>query len=120
MKPQLLEANPLVEEAHNQVAVKRGPLVYCLETADIPANKSIFDYVIPANCQFNIKPITIANSQLMGLEGKVELISNNSWKGILYRPIASKKEIANLRLIPYYAWGNRGKGDMSVWLPVSK
>ena len=22
------------------------------------------------------------------------------------------------RLIPYFAWGNRGAGEMSVWLPV--
>src|SRR5262249_13550828 len=32
MRPRLVEANPLVEEARNQVAVLRGPLVYCLES----------------------------------------------------------------------------------------
>ena len=30
----LIEANPLVEENRNQVAVKRGPVVYCLESVD--------------------------------------------------------------------------------------
>src|SRR6202011_778588 len=34
MPAQLLQAHPLVEEARNQVAVKRGPLVYCLESPD--------------------------------------------------------------------------------------
>ena len=23
-----------------------------------------------------------------------------------------------IRLIPYFAWGNRGPGEMSVWLPL--
>ncbi len=32
MEPQLVEAHPLVEETRNQIAVKRGPLVYCLES----------------------------------------------------------------------------------------
>ncbi|MDO9040401.1 MAG: glycoside hydrolase family 127 protein, partial [Bacteroidota bacterium] len=44
MEAQLVEANPLVEEVRNQIAVKRGPVVYCIESADIPANRSIFDY----------------------------------------------------------------------------
>ena len=33
---QLVEAHPLVEEARNQVAIMRGPVVYCLETVDTP------------------------------------------------------------------------------------
>lgn len=120
MEAQLVEANPLVEEVRNQIAVKRGPVVYCIESADIPANRSIFDYTISANNPFKPKAVTIANSKLYALEGNVELVSNESWTGQLYRPINTKKEMVALRLVPYYAWGNRGKGDMSVWLPVSK
>ena len=26
----------------------------------------------------------------------------------------------DLRLIPYYAWGNRGRSEMSVWLPLAR
>jgi hypothetical protein len=120
MEAQLVEANPLVEEVHNQIAVKRGPVVYCIESADIPASRKIFDYVISAGSQFQPKTITISDSKLCALEGKVELVPNESWKGQLYRPINTKKETVTLQLVPYYAWGNRGKGDMSVWLPVSK
>jgi len=29
-----------------------------------------------------------------------------------------KAEPISLRLIPYYAWCNRGMSEMSVWLPV--
>ncbi len=120
MEAQLIEANPLVEEAHNQIAVKRGPVVYCIESADIPENRRIFDYIIPVNSQFIPKQVTISGSKIYALEGKADLIRNESWKGQLYRPVNSKKEAVTLQLVPYYAWGNRGKGDMSVWLPVSK
>lgn len=120
MEVQLIEANPLVEEDHNQIAVKRGPVVYCIESADIPANRKIFDYSIPSDIQFKPKMVTFSGSKLDALEGKVELIPNESWTGQLYRPINKKEETVQLQLIPYYAWGNRGKGDMSVWLPVSK
>ena len=38
MPVELMQANPLVEEIKNQVAVKRGPIVYCLESNELPAN----------------------------------------------------------------------------------
>jgi uncharacterized protein len=120
MEARLIEANPLVEEVHNQIAVKRGPVVYCIESADIPANSRIFDYVIPANTHFKPKTISISESKMYALEGNVKLIPEESWKGQLYRPVNIENKTVTLRLIPYYAWGNRSKGDMSVWLPVSK
>ncbi len=120
MDAQLIEANPMVEEVHNQIAVQRGPVVYCVESADIPFNRRIFDYVIPSNVQFKPETISISGSKLCALEGKVKMIQNESWKGQLYRPINTKEETVSLQLVPYYAWGNRIKGDMSVWLPVSK
>ena len=33
MPAQLIESHPLVEETTNQIAVRRGPVVYCLESA---------------------------------------------------------------------------------------
>ena len=26
----------------------------------------------------------------------------------------------HIRLIPYYAWGNRGKAEMTVWMPLAR
>ena len=46
MPVQLLEAHPLVEETRNQVAVRRGPIVYCLESVDLPKNVKIADVAI--------------------------------------------------------------------------
>jgi DUF1680 family protein len=113
----LMESNPLVEETKNQVAIKRGPLVYCLESADIK-DANIFNIVIPAKTQFVTKPVTIANTSVVGLQGTAQLLQNNHWKKSLYKPMNTTTKPIRITLIPYYAWANRGKTDMSVWLPV--
>lgn len=120
MEAKLLESNPLVEETRNQVAVKRGPVVYCVESVDFPKDKSVFDLTIPADIEFQPKLIQIANSDVMSLEGKAKLISNGNWQKQLYREVAKDNQSVQIRLIPYYAWGNRGHSEMSVWLPLSR
>lgn len=120
MKAVLLEANPLVEENRNQVAVKRGPIVYCLESQDIDGGKKIDNIMIPSTIQFTPQKTEIAGSSMVALDGTAQLIDDNLWTGTLYRPIAKKKESIHIRLIPYYAWGNRGKSEMTVWMPVSR
>ena len=122
MKARLVEANPLVEEAKNQIAVVRGPIVYCLEGQDIEGGHRINDIAIPADIQFTEKKITISNSDMIALEGEALLVNNDSWSNDqLYRDLrpASKQKV-KIRLIPYYAWDNRGIDDMSLWLPLTR
>lgn len=118
MEATLVEANPLVEENRNQVAVKRGPVVYCLESPDLPG-KSIFNAVIPTSAKFEAKPMIIDGTAMMSLEGEVKMNEQDSWKNTLYRPINKNNTTTTIRLVPYFAWGNRGHSEMSVWLPVS-
>ncbi|MDQ3845212.1 MAG: glycoside hydrolase family 127 protein, partial [Bacteroidota bacterium] len=121
MEATLIEANPLVEETRNQVTVKRGPVVYCLESADMPKDKKIFNVAIPAKMQFTPRLIKIGNSELMALEGKAKLVENADWKNTLYKEVSQKDPAdISVRLIPYYAWGNRGHAEMTVWMPVSR
>jgi hypothetical protein len=115
----LLESNPLVEETRNQVAVKRGPLVYCIESADM-ASQNIFDIVIPAAAEFKPLSMTIANAKITALEGEATVLQNNEWKNSLYREMNTKTKPVKIRLIPYYAWANRGQTDMTVWMPVKR
>ncbi|MEQ7799490.1 glycoside hydrolase family 127 protein [Pedobacter sp. ASV1-7] len=119
MEAQLLESNPLVEENRNQVAVKRGPVVYCLESPDLPG-KRIFNVLIPSNISLRANPMQIAGANMMSLDGNAQVIENKDWKNVLYRPINRSNAITPIRLVPYFAWGNRGHSEMSVWLPVSR
>lgn len=120
MPVRLLEAHPLAEEIRNQVVVKRGPLVYCLENMDIANGEKIDNVLIPADIKLTPKKITIEGSPIVALEGKARLTSATSWEGVLYRPVVQAEKTVDIRLIPYYAWGNRGKGEMTVWMPLAR
>jgi DUF1680 family protein len=119
MEALLLTANPLVEECRNQVAVKRGPVVYCMESPDFPEN-NIFNVTLSANIHLTPKETKIGDSRMMLLEGKAKAPENTTWGNILYKEISAADKIVPVRLIPYYAWGNRGKSEMTVWINVSR
>jgi hypothetical protein len=119
MPVQLIEANPLAEEIRNQVAVRRGPIVYCLESIDLPDGIGIMDVVIPSQ----IKLRNHFEKELLGgvtvLEGKAHVLAGSNWGQTLYRQIENQEPKAvDIRLIPYYAWSNRGKSEMTVWIPL--
>ncbi|MNY79050.1 hypothetical protein D3C86_2195240 [compost metagenome] len=62
----------------------------------------------------------IDGADMMSLEGDAQLIENKDWKNVLYRPLNQVNTVTPIRLVPYFAWGNRGHSEMSVWLPVSR
>lgn len=122
MQPRLIEANPLVEEAKNQIAVMRGPIVYCLEGQDIADGYRINDIALPADIRFSEVKMQLEGHPFTALEGEAVLVNTEKWDNqTLYRelrPTQNKK--VKIRLIPYYAWDNRGIQDMSLWLPLAR
>ncbi len=121
MPARLVEANPYVEEARNQLAVARGPLVYCLESTDLPADIRLLDVLLPQSAKFATKRTDDILPGMIALETTGFATANSNWSDNLYREAASEplREI-NLRFIPYFAWGNRGESEMSVWLPAKR
>jgi DUF1680 family protein len=115
----LLESNPLVEETRNRVTVKRGPIVYCIESADLP-NQNVFDVVIPANIKLQPQPMKIAEGNIMALTGQAKILQSSNWSNTLYKEINMNYKSVNIKLIPYYAWANRGKTDMTVWMNLMR
>ena len=119
MPATLIESNPLVEETKNQVTIKRGPIVYCLESTDL-LNQNVFDVVIPSSIKLQPVPMKIGNAEVMGLTGEAKLLQDSNWKNRLYREINTSLKPVKIKLIPYYAWANRGKTDMTVWMPLAR
>ena len=113
----LIQANPLVEETKGQVAVRRGPVVYCLESPDLGPGQSIFTVAIPVGAQLKPVPMNIGNSHFMALEGTAKLLPAGDGKLYQEVDVSPAKDI-RVRLIPYYAWANRGASDMTVWVDL--
>jgi DUF1680 family protein len=116
-----LEANPLIEETRNQVAFKRGPIVYCLESLDLPSGTRLNDVAVPAACGLAPRHDSSVLGSVTVLEGELLAAASPAWNDQLYRPRqAAESRPIKTRLVPYYAWANRGPSEMSVWLPLAQ
>jgi DUF1680 family protein len=120
MGARLMEAHPLVEEARNQVAIQRGPIVYCLESVDLPEGVHVLDVRIPRGIALRPRFEHGLLGGVAVLEGRAEVTTDSTWSRQLYRPLSATagSRPIDLRLVPYYAWGNRGHSEMTVWLPL--
>ena len=114
-----MESHPLVEETRNQVAVMRGPLVYCLEDKDLPPGVAIENVRIERDAKWQVRHETNLLHGVTVLETQARVVSQTKDATALYRRVpAVKADAILLRLIPYYAWCNRGVSEMTVWLPA--
>lgn len=114
----LIEANPRVREDIGKVAVMRGPLVYCLE--EIDNQNQLQEIYLEENPVFTE---TFEKDLLKGvvtLKTRGKRLSEKNWgEEVLYRPYQGKTyEKQELTFIPYYAWTNRGVGEMTVWVRI--
>jgi DUF1680 family protein len=122
MPPRLVEANPLVEETLNQLAVARGPLVYCVESADLPSGSHVMDLRLPRDAALSDGHANSFFPGAIGVTAKALITPRGEWTGRLYRDSTTApapREI-DLTLTPYFAWANRGPGEMTVWLPAGR
>ena len=123
MPAQLIAGHPHIEQVRNQVAVMRGPVVYCVESVDLPAEIHVPDVYVASDSMFRPARGMSHTTAPLGaaitvLQGQGLARSEPPWIG-LYRPMGQVNlEPFELRLIPYFAWANRGRSAMSVWIPV--
>lgn len=130
MPIQLLRAHPLVEECTGQVAVRRGPLVYCLESSDLPEGSGVQQARISPD-QISDWKVQPGEAELVGvtvLRGPLWLDSSlvrlttdsidqeSSKLYDLYQPV--ELQSCSATLVPYFAWGNRALSEMTVWIPT--
>ena len=93
-KARIVMTNPLVEENINKAALEYGPFVYAFESVDNPGS---FD--------------------------KIKIGEMDEWlpewrPGLLKGIITLKHN--GFTAVPYYAWSNRGRGKMKVWVDISR
>jgi DUF1680 family protein len=116
MPVRLIESHPYIEETRNQLAVLRGPIVYCLESTDLPRDVHILD----VRLAINAKLAPAADPRLPNittLKGRATATKSPAWTNELYRnaPPTESREI-DIQLVPYFTWDNRGQSEMTVWI----
>jgi hypothetical protein len=119
MPVERLAAHPDVLHARGKVALRRGPLVYAFEQADnsVPLRQ----VTLPGDAAFE----TPFDGALAG--GVVRITTSGlvreaaDWERRLYQPLGARDgKTVELSAVPYAIWGNRGAGEMIVWIDESK
>jgi DUF1680 family protein len=119
MRVRLMQAHPKAEQLRNQVAVMRGPLLYCLESKDLSEGIDLNNVYISDDLQLDAQAADDLSFGIVALTGKALYREEPSWTGELYRKVERQPmKPLPIRMIPYFAWANRGPAAMSVWLPV--
>lgn len=121
MQPRLTVGHGLIEEDRNQACVEVGPLVYCVESADAGEATSLHDLLLPLDAAFAPVNVTIKGRTVRAYETEALCQQvDEQEREELYRTFApAPLKPCKIRLIPYYAWDNRGMGEMLVWLPLA-
>ncbi|NMP36890.1 MAG: glycoside hydrolase family 127 protein [Clostridiales bacterium] len=111
MEASLIAANPKVRADCLKSAVRLGPVIYCAEGVDNGENLSALKLHVP------LKYSECRDAQLGCKVLDVEGYSFDSehFDG-LYNRYGTAVCPKTIRLIPYYAFANRGETDMRVWL----
>jgi len=105
----VLANNPLLKDDLGKVALQRGPLMYCAEWKD--NNGSTSTLILPR--ESSLQPVFEKDL----LNGVMVLKGDAYQVAIDPSGVNIHTEKKTITAIPYYTWANRGKGEMTVWLP---
>ena len=119
MEVRRLEANPEVTQDRGKLALRRGPLIYCLEQVDQRGDLDQIVLPVTARLEARFEPGMLNGVTVITGEGKLK--NSSHWRDELYRPVASSGFAPTpIKAIPYYAWANRKQGKMTVWIESAR
>ena len=112
--------HPDIRQAAGQVALQRGPLIYCLEAADNGGR--LANVTIPPAADLSAS----FDDDLLGgatvIHGTALRSEANGDSPALYRyqrGVELTTEEFAFKAVPYYLWANREPGEMRVWMRSS-
>jgi len=118
MPVRVIAPHPRIDAVRGCVALARGPLVYCIEQADHPADVAVEDLRLdpaappaPAGAVPDLGvPVTLVGPATVRSGAPDELYPTH--------PAGATSRPAQLTAIPYFRWANRGPNAMRVWIPT--
>jgi len=105
MPPRVTRPHPRVDAVRGCVALERGPLVYCVETADLPAGIELEDVRVDAD----VRPTETPRDDLPGAPVGLSVAA---------RTTTSDAPIT-IGAIPYFSWAHRPVEAMRIWIPMA-
>jgi DUF1680 family protein len=122
MTAEFLKPHPRIDAARGCVALRKGPVIYAIEQADVK-DKGYFvdDFTVDSKAKIEETKVSMASiGEVPALEisGYFE-----TYKVSADYPYANPLPVEHstptrVTAIPYAQWGNRVKGGMKVWIPA--
>ena len=115
MPAERLYAHPRVRMDVGRVALRRGPLIYCVEEADNPG-APVQSLTLPRSAPLEAtwRDDLFGGTMTLTAEGR-RLVPGDG-EGRLYSVTPPAARDARVTALPYYLWANREPGSMQVWL----
>jgi uncharacterized protein len=109
-----IHAHPSVSENAGCVALKRGPVVYCIEETDLGMEPQRLRLPPSADISAHYDSLLLGGTAV--LEGTAFEAETSDWDNKLYRTAPPSLKARPFKAIPYHLWANREPGAMAVWL----
>lgn len=124
MEIERLQSHPFVQGNLGREAVRRGPLIYCLEQVDHPTT-DVWNIAFDWKSGLSVLFVPDLLDGVIVLRGQAQDTTSARWENTLYSPVLDLMETkpdktitVPITAIPYYAWANRDPGPMQVWIPT--
>jgi DUF1680 family protein len=110
--PQFVEPDPRIDAVRGCVAVQRGPVVYALESVDLPAG---WDDVADVAADTSVAPRDVDGRVVIDLARR--LTADRAWPYNGDGQAPAEAAVA-VPLVPYHDWAERGPSTMRIWIPA--
>ncbi len=115
MPSERLYAHPNVRMDVGRVALRRGPLIYCLEEADNPGG-SVQTLALPRSAAVKAEWRQDLFGGVMTLTASASRLVPGEGEDALYAIAPPSTREAPLTALPYHLWANREPCSMQVWI----
>ncbi len=111
----LLRADPRVSADVGRAALRRGPVVYCIESVDNGENlralsvDRMTEPVVTFDGYFDANVIEV--------NGRRDVMPDSLYFRLGEEPVSQP---VRLKFIPYFAFANRGESEMEVWVRLGE
>jgi uncharacterized protein len=113
MPVERIYAHPDVQADQGRVALKRGPIVYCVEAVDTSAPPHLLKLPRESAIVANLEPDLLGGVATLSGTALAIRPADES----LYRSAPWPAEGVPFKAVPYPVWDHREPGEMVVWLP---
>lgn len=114
VEPRFTWPDPRIDAVRGTIGIERGPLVLCLESADLPPGVAMENVRVDVGTP----PQPEGDGAVIQARTVRHRTEHSTLPYLRSSPITTLHEELPLALVPYHRWAEHGPGTMRVFLPT--